>query len=103
MVITLLPATGEQMAMFSYTLDGTMEAEDLSKGLEYYKGSIGTARLSKKLLDEVECIHISPKAWVSLGRHRQEFITQYWTASFGTSEREINISPSHVNLFATPS
>ena len=101
-VITLLPSRGEQVAMFSYTLDGTMDAKDLLDRLEYHKGSIGTARLSKKLLEEMEVIHISPKAWASLGRAKQEFITQYYETSFDTSESEINISPSYVNLFATP-
>ena len=98
--ITLLPLRGEQVAMFSHTLDGTMDAKHLLDGLEYHNGSIGTARLSKKLLEETEVIHISPKAWASLGRPKREFITQYWKASFNTSESEFEISPSQVNLFA---
>ena len=102
-VITVLPTREDQVAMFSYTLDGIMNAKHLLDALEYHNGSIGTARFSKKLLEEVEFIHISPEAWASLGRPKQEFITHYWEASFDTSESEINISPSHVNLFATPS
>ena len=98
--ITILPAKGEQVAMFSSTLGGMMEAEDLLHRLEYHNGSIGTARLSKKLLEEMEFIHISPKAWTSLGKSKQEFITQYWQASFGTSESEFDIFPSRVDLFA---
>ena len=101
--ITLLPLKGEQVAMFSYTFDGTMDAKHLLDSLEYHNGSIGTARLSKKLLEEMEVIHISPKAWTSLGRPKREFITHYWKASFSTSESEIEVSPSHVNLFATSS
>ena len=86
--------------MFSYTLEGMMDARDLLDGLEYHSGSIGTARLSKKLLEEVETIHISPKAWASLGKPKQEFITWYWNDMFGKSESEFNISPSRVDLFA---
>ena len=44
--------------MFSYTLDGMMEAKHLLDALEYHNGSVGTARLSKKLLEEIEFIHI---------------------------------------------
>ena len=43
-VITLLPLRGEQVAMFSYTLDGAMDANHLLDMLEYHNGSIGTAR-----------------------------------------------------------
>ena len=99
--ITILPAKREQVAMFSYTLEGSMDARHLLDGLEYHNGTIGTARLSKKLLEEMEVIHISPQAWASLGRPKQENITQYWKASYSTSQNEVDIFPSHVDLFAT--
>ena len=102
-VINVLPAKGEQIAMFSYTSDGVMDGKNLMDALEYGKGSIGTARLSKKLLEEVEFIHISPKAWASLGRPKQELIRRYWEDSFGAKEWQFNLSPSRVDLFATRS
>ena len=97
--VTILPAKGEQIAMFSYTLAGMLDAQDLLDRLEFHNGSIGTARLSKKLLEEMEFIHVSPKAWASLGRLKQEHIKQYWNASPGTTDNEFTISSSSVDLF----
>ena len=100
--ITVLPAKrNEQVVMFSYTLSGLMEATHLLDALEYQDGSIGTARLSKKLLEEMEMIHISPKAWASLGIAKQKFIIRYWWTCFGKSESELAISSSRLNLFTT--
>ena len=98
--IALLPSIGIQVAMFSYAVDGTMDAIHLLDKLEYHNESIGTARLSKKLIEEVEAIHISPRAWASLGKFRQETITKYWIASLNTSESELDIPPSRLDLFA---
>lgn len=99
-VITVLPAKSEQVIMFSYSLDGMLSAKHLLDALEYHNGSLSTARLSKKLLEEIEFIHISPNGWASLGRHKQDFIMRYWKDAFGVSESELNISPSQVDLFA---
>ena len=101
--VTVLPARKEQLVMFSYTAAGMLDAKFLLDSLEYCNGSIGTARLSKKLLEEMELIHISPKAWASLGRPKREFITQYWYDSWNTTASEIDTSPSYLNLFATSS
>ena len=99
--ITILPVKGQQVAMFSYTLEGLMDAQHLLDGLEYHKGSIGAARLSKKIFEEMEIIHISPKVWASLGRFKQESITQYWKATYNISQSELDISPSDVDMFGT--
>ena len=99
-VVTVLPGKGEQVAMFSHTVEGAMDAQDLLDRLEYHNGSIATARLSKKLIEELEVIHMSPRAWASLGKPKQEFITQYWKISSQTSEDEFDIPPFQVDLFA---
>ena len=98
-VVTLLPSKGEQLVMFSYASDGVFDAKDLVNALRYQDGSINTAKLSKKLIEEMEFIHMSPGAWASLGRRKREFITKYWYRNFGTSETDLDISPSRVDLF----
>ena len=99
--VTILPAKEGQMVLFSYTLAGMLDAQDLLNRLEFHKGSIGTARLSKKLLEEMELIHMSPTAWAALGRPKQEFIIRYWKDSIDTTDNEFTISSSSVDLFTT--
>ena len=98
-VITVLPTKKAQMAMFSYASDGVLNAKALLDALGYHDGFISTAKLSKKLLEEIELIQMSPRAWASLGKSRQEFIKRYVMYSFGTSETDLDISPSRVDLF----
>ena len=98
-VVTVLPAKGRQVVMFSYTLDGMLNARFLLDGLEYHEGTIGTARLSKKLLEEMEVIHISPRAWKSLSSIKQNAVKRYFHDSMGRSETDFNISPARVDLF----
>ena len=101
--ITILPRKGEQVALFSYALTGLMHAKQLLAELEVHNGSVGTARLSKKVLEEMEFIHISQQFWTSLGRRKRMLISQYWEKSYGESERTVRVSPSSVDLFATQS
>ena len=101
--ITILPGKREQVALISYAITGLMHAKQLLTQLEVHNGSIGTAMLSKKVLEEMEFIHISPRFWTSLDGRKRESIRRYWKESIGASERDIRISPSSVDLFATPS
>ena len=98
-VITVLPARKAQVVMFSYPSDGVLNAEALLDAMGYHSGFISTAKLSKKLVEEIEFIQMSPKAWASLGKVKQEFIKWYVIASFVTSENELDPSPSRVDLF----
>lgn len=99
--ITVLPQKGEQVVLLSYPHTGIMYAEELLAELELHNGFVGTARLSKKILEEMEFIHISPQFWASLDARKQRQISGYWKDSIGKSERDIRITPSSVDLFTT--
>ena len=101
--ITILPRKGEQVALFSYALTGMMDAKRLLDVLGVQDDSIGTASLSKKVLEEMEFIHMSPKFWASLDDSKRELVQRYWEESMGASERDFRISPSSLDLFTTPS
>ena len=98
-VITVLPERGRQVALFSYRRDGLFDATDLLEDLEYANETISTGKLSKKIIEEMELIHISPDAWERLGEVKQSTILSYYMNSMFTSENELTISPHLVDLF----
>ena len=99
--ITVLPQKGGQVALLSYRRDDLLDAQDLLNKLEYVRGTIATGKLSKKVIEEMELIHISPVAWDKFGETRQSTILNYWIEAMHSSEDEVTISPNLVDLFKT--
>ena len=97
--ISVLPERGRQIVLFSYKREGLLDARHLLDGLEYSNETISTGKLSKKIIEEMELIHISPDAWERLGEMKQERILAYWIDSRGLSEEEFTIPPNLVDLF----
>ena len=97
--ITVLPDSSRQVLLLSYEKEDLLNARDLLDSLEYGNDSIGTAHLSKKILEEMEFIAVSPEAWASFGGLKQHYIRFHFENSMGTTGEEYDISPIYVNLF----
>ena len=99
--ITVLPQRGGQVALLSYKRDDFLDGQDLLNRLEYSDHSISTGKLSKKIIEEMELIHISPVAWDAFGEIKQTTILNYWIDAMHSSENEVTISPNLVDLLMT--
>ena len=97
--LTILPDTGVQVLVLSYERTAVLDVHDLMEHLEHYSGTIGTARLSKKILEETEFLVVSPDTWKSFGPVKQSEIKDYYLDSVGTAEHEFTIAADRVDLF----
>ena len=100
-LITVLPSKNEQMIMLSYLFDDYLNVRDLMDKLKCNCDSIDTGELSKKLIEELKIILISPKIWQSFDARKQWLIENYWYDSIGNSEQDFNINPALVDMFST--
>lgn len=97
--ITVLPDSSRQVLLLSYEKEDLLNARYLLDSLEYGNDSVGTAHLSKKILEEMEFIAVSPEAWASFGELKQNDIRYHFLHSMGTTGEEYDISPIYVDLF----
>ena len=102
LVVNVLPDEHRQVLLLSHTGEGSPSVRYLLSKLQHNGTSISTDQLSKILLEELEFIHISPSAWNSFGKARQDAIVQHFVLSMGATEREFDTPSNLLNLFSEP-
>lgn len=102
LVVNVLPDEHRQVLLLSHTGEGLPSVRYLLSKLQHTGTSISTGQLSKILLEEFEFIHVSPSAWNSFGKAKQDAIVQHYVLSMGSTEREFDTPSNLLDLFSEP-